>query len=278
VLIGAPSSLRSAVARPLRHAVPALTCLDEPAQLSVALLSSAAGRGALAGATVVFVTVPRPPGRGGLLRFRHQSARLAAGFEQAALAARCHGAARVIVLSTAFVYDDDRGAPLRPGAPTVTAAETSAATAAEQAARMFTGAGGDCVVLRLGWTCGAGDAITRRVLAAASRGWRLIDGDPGACVAMLAEPDAASAVEAALFAAPGTYNVTDGWPITQSALNTRLEAAAGRLLHGLDEPRWGEGGVLFGPSRKITSAAFTTLTGWRPRLTPAADSLAAMLR
>jgi nucleoside-diphosphate-sugar epimerase len=242
------------------------------------LLSAAAGGGALAGATVVFVTVPRPPGLGAVRRFRPVSARLTAGLEQAALAARCHGAARVIVLSTAFVYDDDLGVPLCPGAPTVTAAETSAATAAEQAARLFTGIGGDAVVLRLGWTCGPAESITRRVLAAARRGWRLIDGDPGACVAMVAEQDAARAVESALTAAPGTYDVTDGWPITQCALNTRIEAAVGRLLHSLDDSRWGECGILFGPSRRITSTAFTTLTGWSPRLTPAVDGLAAMLR
>jgi len=277
VLIGPPSSLRSAVARSLTPAVTALTCLDQPAQLSAALLS-AGGRGALAGATVVFVTVPRPPGLAGRLCSRQRSARLAAGFEQAALAARCHGAARVIALSTAFVYDDDRGMPLRPGAPTVTAAETSAATAAEQAARLFAEIGGDRVVLRLGWTCGPEEAITRRVLAAARRGWRLIDGDPGASIAMLAEPDAAWAARSALTVPPGCYDVTDGWPITQSALNDRLEAALGRSLHSLDDPRWGACGVLFGPSRRISGAAFTAVTGWRPRLTPAADGLAAMLR
>ena len=277
MLIGPPSSLRSAVARQLTSAVTALTCLDQPTHLPAAVLS-VGGRGALAGATIVFVTVPRPPGLAGRRRSRQQSARLAADFEQAALAARCHGAARVIVLSTAFVYDDDRGVSLTPGAPTVSAAETSAATAAEQAARLFAGIGGECVVLRLGWTCGPQEAITRRVLAAARRGWRLIDGDPGASVAMLAEADAALAVRPALTAPPGTYDVTDGWPITQSALTDRLEGAVGRLLHSLDDPRWGACGVLFGRSRRITSTAFTTRTGWRPRLTPAADGLAAMLR
>ena len=108
--------------------------------------------------------------------------------------AREHGAARVVVLSTVFCYDDDRGLPLQPGSPTLTAAETAPAAAAEQIASLFTSLGGDSVVLRLGWTCGREEAITRQVVSAARRGWRLIDGDPGAWVAMIAEPDAARAV------------------------------------------------------------------------------------
>ncbi len=80
--------------------------------------------------------------------------------------------------------------------------------------------------MRLGWTLGRDEAITRRVLSAARRGWRLIDGDPVACVAMIAEPDAARASLSALAAPPGTYNITDGLPVAQAELNARMEAAA----------------------------------------------------
>jgi hypothetical protein len=273
VLIGAPSPLRSAVARELQAASTLLACLDTPACLSSLILTSGNG---LAGATVVFVTLPRLPGLAARLRHRYRDPALAAGFEQAVTTARHHGAARVVVLSTAFRYDDDRGLTLHPGSPTLAAAETAPAAAAERAAALFTSLGGDSVVLRLGWTCSRGEAITRRVLSAARRGWRLIDADPGAWVALIAEPDAARAVRPALTIPPGTYNVTDGLPVTQGMLSARLEAALGRPLHSLDELGWGPDGILFGLSRRIADRTFGDLTGWQPQAAPAAESLAGL--
>jgi nucleoside-diphosphate-sugar epimerase len=276
-LIGAPSPLRSAVARQLRTAAAPLACLDTPDRLGSALSSPASGGNGIAGATVVFVTVPRPPGLASRLRHRFRDPALAAGFRQAATAAFLHGAARVVVLSTAFCYDDDDGLPLHPGAPTLEAAETAPAAAAEEAARLFTSLGGDSVVLRLGWALSREETITRRVLSDARRGWRLIDGDPAACVAVIAESDAARASLSALTVPPGTYNVTDGLPATQAELNARIEGALGRSLHSLDDPDWAEAGVLFGPSRRITDDTFGNLTGWRPQGVSAAESLAGML-
>jgi hypothetical protein len=270
VLIGAPSPLRSAVAQQLQASSALLASVDTPARLASPAVTSANG---LSGATVVFVTLPRLPGPAARLRHRYRDPALAAGFEQAVTTARHHGAARVVVLSTAFRYDDDRGLPLHPGSPTLEAAETAPAAAAEQAATLFTSLGGDSVVLRLGWTIGPEEAITRRVLAAARRGWRLIDADPGAWVAMIAEPDAARAVRPALIVPPGTYNVTDGFPVTQDMLNARLETALGRPLHSLDELGWDADGILFGPSRKIADDTFGDLTGWQPQAAQAAESL-----
>lgn len=63
VLIGAPSPLRSAVAGQLRTAAALLACLDTPDRLPSALASAAVGGHGIAGAAIVFVTVPRPPGR-----------------------------------------------------------------------------------------------------------------------------------------------------------------------------------------------------------------------
>jgi hypothetical protein len=275
LLIGEPSPLRAAVALRLRTAAVPLACLDPPDRLVPALSSAAASGGAgLSGATVVFVTVPRPPGLATRLQHRFRAPALAGDFEQAVMDAHELGAARVVVLSTVFRYDDDCGLSLHSGSPTLAAAETAPSAAAERAARLFTSLGGDAVVLRLGWTLGREEAITRRVLSAARRGWRLIDADPGTWVAMLAEPDAAQAVLPALTVPPGTYNVTDGFPLTQGMLNERLEAAVGRTLHSLDELGWGDDGTLFGPSRRIADRTFGVLTGWRPQLTPAADGLA----
>jgi hypothetical protein len=277
VLIGEPTPLRAAVALRLNIAAALLACLDTPARLAPALSSPAVGGAGLAGATVVFVTVPRPPGLAVRLRHRFRAAALAGDFARAVTAAREHGAARVVAVSTVFRYDDDRGLPLHPGSPDLTAAETAPAAAAEQAARLFTRLGGDSVVLRLGWACGRGEAITRRVVSAARHGWRLVDGDPAAWVALIAEPDAARAVVPALTVPPGTYHVTDGCPVTQGALNARLETALGRGLHRLDDPGWGDDGALFGPSRMITDAVFADRTGWRPHHVPAAETLAALL-
>jgi hypothetical protein len=274
VLIGEPSPLRAAVAQQLQADSMLLACLDTPARLSSGAVASGNG---LAGATVVFVTVPRLPGLAARLRHRYRDPAQAAGFEQAVISAWHHGAVRVVVLSTAFRYDDDLGLALDPGSPVLEAAETASAAAAERAAALFTSLGGDSVVLRLGWTCGPEEAITRRVLAAARRGWRLIDADPGAWVALIAEPDAARTVQPALTVSPGIYDVTDGFPVSQGSLNAGLEAALGRPLHSLDELGWGANGILFGPSRRIIDRTFGDLTGWRPQAAPAAESLAELV-
>jgi hypothetical protein len=303
VLIGAPSPLRSAIARQLGSATTVLACLDSPAGLMpgppaapggraagpratgarasagaagvLAPGARAAGdRGGLAGATVVLVTTPRPPGLAGRLRHWWRDPALRAGLGQAAAAAYGRGATRVVAVSTAFRYGGDDGRPLPPAAPVLAAPETGPAAAAEEAAGLFRRLGGDSVVLRLGWTCGAGDDLTRQVLAGARRGWRLIDGDPGAWTALVGEADAARAVVAALAAPPGCYHVTDGAPVTQGELNAGLERALGRPLHTLGDPGWSAGGTLFGPSRLIRGQAFGDLTGWRPRAVPAATVLA----
>jgi hypothetical protein len=268
VVIGAPSPLRSAVVRELRTGTALLVCLDRPTHLPAVKVD-----GGLAGGTVVFVTVPQPPGFAGRLRHKFRAKTLAAEFEQAVISAHGHGAAQVIVLSTVFRYCDDGRLPLQVDSPVLDAAETARAAAAERAARLFSELGGDSVVLRLGWTCGRGEGIVRRVMSAARRGWQLIDGPPGGWVAMIAEPDAARVVVPALTVPPGTYNVTDGQPVTQAALNADLAAWVGKELHPLDDPHWGPRGVLFGPSRMIADSTFADLSGWRPQTRGVAEYL-----
>jgi hypothetical protein len=65
VLIGEPSSLRTAVAQQLQAGSTLLARLDTPARL----ISSG---NSLAGAAVVFVTVPRLPGLAARLRHRYR--------------------------------------------------------------------------------------------------------------------------------------------------------------------------------------------------------------
>ena len=278
VLVGAPSPLRSAAARQLCTRNALLACLDRPADLPSALTSPAiTARNGLSGAAVVFVTVPQTPGLSARLRHRFRAAAFAASLESAIMTARDHGAARIVVLSTTFCHDDENDLLQNLGSPTRAAAEIAPAVAAEGAARLFASLGGDSVVLRLGWTCSREEGITSSVLSAARRGWRLIDGDPGAWVAMIAEADMARAVLPALTIPAGTYNVTDGVPVTQGMLNARLEAALGRTLYSLYDPGWGCDGILFGPSRRIVDSTFGDLTGWRPNVTPVAETLAGLL-
>lgn len=58
--------------------------------------------------------------------------------------------------------------------------------------------------MRLGWAYSREENITSRVVAAARRGWQLIDGEPGAWLAMITQPDAARTVLPALTLPPGT--------------------------------------------------------------------------
>ena len=312
VLVGTPGPLRSAVARYLRSRATSVACLDAPGHLTHAFgpgggrrrtprsARSGAARGPagevgglpgvrLEGAAVVFVAVPRPPGLALRLRHRYRPGALRAGFEQAALVARHRGAARVVAVSTVFCSGGEPkpaagvggpGAPGWPGdlgGPGEPSAEIAAAASAERGAHRFAGLGGDAVILRLGWAYGAEDGLTRRVLAAAGRGWRLIDGDPGDWLSMIAESDAARAVLPALSVPPGRYDVTDGCPVTQAAVNASLAAAAGIDLYPLDDPHWGRRGILFGRSRRVTGRAFGDLTGWQPEVTRAPEQLARML-
>jgi hypothetical protein len=60
-------------------------------------------------------------------------------------------------------------------------------------------------------------------------------------------------------------------------LNARLESALGQPLHGLHDPGWGCDGILFGSSRRIADWTFADASGWRPHVTPVADTLASLL-
>lgn len=184
----------------------------------------------------------------------------------AARLARERGAVRLVALSSALLSGPG------PGQPGDAPPEAAQALAAEAAARAFTGLGGTAVVLRLGWTYGETDRHTRQILAAAARGWLLLDGPPGACVPAVEISDAASAAVAALTAPAGVYYVTDGAPRPQCELADAIAAAAGRELHPLNDGGGGHG-RLFCCARPADGAEFRAVTGWRPRFPDAAERL-----
>lgn len=185
----------------------------------------------------------------------------------AARLARERGAVRLVALSSALLCGRPSG-PWPGDAPP----EAAQALAAEAAAQAFAGLGGTAVVLRLGWTYGDTDRHTRQILAAAARGWLLLDGPPGARVPAVEISDAASAAVAALTAPAGLYYVTDGCPRAQRELADAIAAAAGRELHPLNDGAGGHG-QLFGSSLPADDAEFWTVTGWRPRFPDAAERL-----
>ena len=145
--------------------------------------------------------------------------------------------------------------------------ETAQALAAEAAAEGFTDLGGTSVVLRLGWTYGRADRLTRQILQAAARGWQLLDGPPGAYVPMVEISDAATAAVAALSAPPGLYYVTDGHARNQRELAQIVQEGLGRELHTLADGRWGRGRLFgsFRPGRRITVRGGHRLASALPR-------------
>jgi nucleoside-diphosphate-sugar epimerase len=208
---------------------------------------------------------------------RRRGARQCREFVRAARLARDRGASRLVGLSSAFIFGrhahmgSDRSWLC--GAPP----ETAQALAAEAAAEAFTELGGTSVVLRLGWTYGQADRLTRQILQTAARGWQLLDGPHDACVPMVEISDAAAAAVAALAAPPGLYYVTDGHARNQRELAQIVQDGLGRELHTLADGRWGRG-RLFGSSRLVDGSPFRAVTGWRPCLPDAAEQLRHLCR
>ena len=267
VLVG-PGGLRDEVANNFRTAnfratTAFIAQLDDPDQLTD-MFRSGPKKLPLEGAGVVLITEPSLPGLSTWFRYRHRARALSASYALLVRTAREFGASQLVVCSTAFLYADDHGRPLHASSVIEARAETVAAYAAEQSAQLFTSLGGRSVILRLGWVFGDQDPITARVVSAAEKGWQLIEGEPGSWVATISAADAARAVHAATNWPPGIYNVSDGRPVTQAAINAALEEAAGRRLHPLFDPDWGEDSTLFGASRWLARSNFDELRGWRP--------------
>lgn len=173
------------------------------------------------------------------------------------------GIPRLIVLSSAFLYDDDGATELAPGAPVFPAGETMDAWAAEQSALDFAQLGGDVVTLRPGWTYYDRDRLSGEITTAASRGWKLVEGPGGAYVPAISAQSVASAVPHALNAIPGTYNLMGDSRVTQNDITEVLGDATQRSLHSLDYPGWREGSTLFGASRRLGGGDLSEATTWR---------------
>jgi hypothetical protein len=208
---------------------------------------------------------------------RRRAARQCRQLVRAARLARDRGAVRVVALSSAFIFGRHTGTrsdrTWLQGAPP----ETAQALAVEAAAEAFTELGGTSVVLRLGWTYGRADQLTRQILAAGARGWQLLDGPPGARIPTVEITDAAAAAVTALAAPAGLYYVTDGNPRTQRELAQIIQSGLGCELHPLADARWGHG-QLFGRSRPVDGSRFSVVADWQPRYPDTAERLGQLCR
>jgi len=140
---------------------------------------------------------------------------------------------------------------------------------AEAASTSVTAAGGHGVCLRFAMFFADDSAHVQMIRSLAKRG---IYGPPGrsdAPTSWIHVDDAASAVVAALGAAPGSYNVAEPDPTTHGAHAAALASAVGRTrLRRLPNPivkLAGEGLVSLSRAQRISSAALTDATGWKPR-------------
>jgi nucleoside-diphosphate-sugar epimerase len=193
----------------------------------------------------------------------------ARGSEIVAEAARVAGAQRLVQEAITLV-DADGGAEwiderhrIEPLPPT-----RSSLTATENALR-FGVDGRFAVVLRFG-LCYGDDALTRYQLDRVRRGRPVLTGDPEGYVPLLHLRDAGAAVAAAVGSPSGIYNVA-GEPINRADLAELLGkvtggAAPAKYVPPLLQRAMGWRARLVGRSQRVSSSAFYTATGWRPKV------------
>jgi UDP-glucose 4-epimerase len=175
-------------------------------------------------------------------------------------AARAAGVQRLVQESIAFVYADGGEAWLDEDAPVPGGGVTTTALTAERNAReLFDG---DTVVLRNGLFMGPDSGFTLAALDAAREGASTALGPPGAYRPMLWLEDAAAAIQAALRAPAGTYNVADADPPTNAEIDAALAAAVG--VEAL-RPRAPQDGPL-ARSQRVSTRRLREATGWAPRM------------
>jgi nucleoside-diphosphate-sugar epimerase len=152
---------------------------------------------------------------------------------------------------------------------------------AEVSVDRFNRSGGAGVVLRFAFFYGPNDSFTKEVLKSVRRGWLPLLGPPEAFFSMVHHADAATAVVAALGAAPGRYNVVDSNPLTHRQLGDMVA----QLLHVRPPrlpPTWivpltGGLGRMMARSIRMSNAKLSSATGWAPSYSTAADGWSTLI-
>jgi nucleoside-diphosphate-sugar epimerase len=189
------------------------------------------------------------------------------------------GVGRVVQESVAMVYPDRGSAWIDEDVPPDRYPFAEGNLAAEASARRFTDAGGDGVVLRLGWFHGTGAAHSEELLALARHGVATMIGRPDGFVSSIHVEDGGAAVVAALGAPAGVWNVVDDEPLTKRDFADALGAAVGKTpwlrVPGRAARLLGHRTTSLTRSLRVSNRRFRAATGWAPRYPSAREGLAA---
>ena len=192
------------------------------------------------------------------------------------------GVVRVVQESVVMLYPDRGAEWIDEDVPLDRYPLAQGNLAAEASARRFTAAGGDGVVLRLGWFHGPGAAHSEQMLALARRGVATTIGAPDGFVSSIHVADGGTAVVAALRVPAGAWNVVDDEPLTRRAFADALGAAVG-VTPRLRVP--GRAALLLGHrttsltrSLRVSNRRFRAATQWAPRFPSAREGLEATVR
>jgi nucleoside-diphosphate-sugar epimerase len=197
-------------------------------------------------------------------------------------AARDHGVGRFVKESISFLYPDrgdewiDESVPLgelpKPFEPTLEG---------ERLVEAFRAEGGAGTVLRFGLFYGPDNRMVDEALRVAKVHLATLAGAPDSYVSSIHMEDAASAVVAALTAAPDTYNVVDDEPLTRRAY-TDAFAAAFELPHLRMVPSGplravgGAAAKVLTASQRVSNKRFRDAAGWHPIYPSAREGWAAI--
>jgi nucleoside-diphosphate-sugar epimerase len=183
-------------------------------------------------------------------------------------AALAEGVSRFIQEAVTFVYPDSEDFWITEKVEAAPNRRSQAATMAATAnATGFAAAGRTGVVLRFGQLYGP-DRNSLAVLDRALAGKAVVLGRPDGWLSPLHPEDAADAVVAALTIDSGTYNVCEP-PVLRSDWAAAIGQAAGsgpaKFYPGFMQRLAGARAEPLTRSQRVSSGAFTTLTGWHPR-------------
>lgn len=221
----------------------------------------------------IHLAPPAPPGFSAAAwsrDWRMHDLTLTHGVRRMIAAARAAGVRRVVAQSASLVYADQGEDWITEESPLCVTSATEPASEGELAVQEF--AAEPCnngVILRLGQLIG-NCAATRGSLRDAARGKAVAVGDADGYVHLIHSDDVGPALEAALTAPTGVYNV-GATPVRRGELADSLAAAVGRdRVPFLGPLRRRLGGDRIEPlqrSLRVSSHAFVHTTGWSPSRT-----------
>ncbi len=184
-------------------------------------------------------------------------------------AALATGATVFVQESVAFLTEGGGDEWIDESAPMLDVGVAGSVQRAEANAARFAAAGGRGVVLRFGGFYGPTTELTQLLVRGARRGVSLDVGDHDAYFPLIAIPDAARAVVAAVEEAPsGIYNVVDDEPMTRRQMAAVWSASMGRRVRALPESTARVGGpaaTFVRQSMRASNRRFRTATNWRPQ-------------